>query len=406
MTYTHWGAPLLVKRLYRKDSIIAWFRRAAFPADPIRGISNLSFPILGLLVAGVILVINSSNAWSESDRRVFTIAKYPVDASAANAVTAKRDALEQGRKAAFRSLLKRLVPAASYSLVDDLKSIDPEQFITSVAVRSEENSTTQYVATLDFSFDEQTVRQLLNQRGVAYVDLQAPVTHLLTLYSAPPAGGSKAMAAAGGGKAWRSIWAGLDLANSVTPLKLSEQPVDPAPEMTSALIEADPAAIAELAAAEKSGQVIVAHAQPLPASNELAVTLAGQDATGRFSVRTRYRLDTEDFQYSLELAAVIAQGVLEGRWKMQQTVAVSGSAGGGAPETLRVLAEFNDLGQWQRQQQLLADTPGIRNIQIGSLSGRSASIDLSYPGGGEALQAALGTRGLTLENINGFWILR
>jgi hypothetical protein len=83
-----------------------------------------------------------------------------------------------------------------------------------------------------------------------------------------------------------------------------------------------------------------------------------------------------------------------------------GGQPGGAPATLQVLAEFNDLGQWQRQQQILSATPGIRNMQIGSLSGRSASIELSYPGGGTALQTALANSGLTLENINGFWVLR
>ena len=79
---------------------------------------------------------------------------------------------------------------------------------------------------------------------------------------------------------------------------------------------------------------------------------------------------------------------------------------GNALTSLDVLAEFSNLGQWQRQQQVLSSTPGVRNMQIGSLSGRSARIALSYPGGGAALQGALGTRGLTLENINGFWILR
>ena len=62
-----------------------------------------------------------------------------------------------------------------------------------------------------------------------------------------------------------------------------------------------------------------------------------------------------------------------------------------------MLAEFSSLDQWQRQQQVLAQMPGVRNLQVGSLSGRSASIALSYPGGGEALQAALGSQELTLE---------
>jgi hypothetical protein len=48
----------------------------------------------------------------------------------------------------------------------------------------------------------------------------------------------------------------------------------------------------------------------------------------------------------------------------------------------------------------------VSDLQIGGVSGRSASIALAYPGGGPGLQAALVSRGLTLEYINGFWVLR
>ncbi len=45
---------------------------------------------------------------------VFTVANYPVEARADNAVAAKDRALADGQQAAFRSLLKRLVPVTAY----------------------------------------------------------------------------------------------------------------------------------------------------------------------------------------------------------------------------------------------------------------------------------------------------
>ena len=351
----------------------------------------------------------TGTAFARSAEPVFTVAKYPVEATGTNAVAAKREAIAQGRRAAFRSLLKRLVPAAAYSQIEHLKKLDPEPYIGSIRVRSEENSATQYIATLDFSFEPETVRTLLGQHGVTYVDQQAPVTSLVLLYNAPKSGVPKAMARTSGAASWRSVWADLDLTNSVVPLKLIRQSGALAPNLEKALLAAEPTAVAALADQFKTAQVVVAEARAVPASKELHITLAGQDAVGRFAVSTRYRIDPDDFVYSLELAAVIAQGVLEGRWKVRRAggqLSAAGGAPGGALAPLQVLVEFNNLGQWQRQQQVLSTTPGVRNMQVGSLSGRSASIALSYPGGGAALQAALGPRGLTLENINGFWELR
>jgi len=338
---------------------------------------------------------------------VFTVAKYPVEASGKNAVAAKRDALDKGRRAAFRSLLKRLVPSASYGQVEALKSLDPENLVGGMRVRSEENSSTQYIATLDFSFAPDAVRRLLADNSVPYLDNQAPVSQLVLLYKEPATEPKGVMADRQGGATWRIVWRDLDLANSLAPLKLAAPAADLAAETKQALLAADPQAMSMLTARYGSPQVVIAAVEPQPQARELHVTLAGRDSVGPFSVTTRYRLDNEDFTYSLELAAVIAQGVLEGRWKSQML-------GGGSTETahqgaatpLRVVAEFNNLGHWQRQQQVLADTPGVRNLQVGGLSGRSATLELNYPGGGQALQAALNPRGLTLENINGFWILR
>lgn len=370
----------------------------------------LKSTIRGAALAAAILGLAATTTGANAAEPVFTIAKYPVDATGTNAVAAKRKAIKDGRQAAFRSLLKRLVPAAAYSQIEQLRKLDPEPYIGSVRVLSEENSSTQYIATLDFSFEPDAVRTLLGQHGVTYVDRQAPVTNLVLLYLPPKTGAPAAMSPRSGDRSWRSVWSDLDLANSLTPLKLGRQARPPTATAVNALLAAEPAAIASLADQYRTAQVVIAAARPELGTNQLHVTLAGQDAVGRFAVTTRYRLDDEDFVYSLELAAVIAQGVLEGRWKTRMAGGQLSGAGGGvagaALSGLEVLAEFSNLGQWQRQQQVLSSTPGVRDLQIGSLSGRSARIALRYPGGGPALQAALQSRGLSLENINGFWILR
>ena len=361
-----------------------------------------------VLAAGIGITAGGANAARQGDR-AFTIANYPVDATAVNAVAARQQALADGRQAAFRSLLKRLVPATSYSQIDRLKKLDAAGFIDGLRVRAEENSRTQYVATLDYTFRPDLVRNLLRDNGVPFVDTLAPVTKLLVVYGAPrpgTAGMTAEMAEQRGGQLWRNVWQGLDLANSLAPLEMVGRSPRFAPDALKRLLAADGQAIASLAAANRTSQLLIAYAEPDPPARRLNVTIAGQDAIGRFSLPRKYRMTDDDFGYSLELAAVIAQGVLEGRWKARMAPTPVAGATTLALQSVQVVCEFNNLAQWQRQQHAIAETPGVRDLQIGGLAGRSATIALRFPGGGAALQTALRSRGISLENINGFWILR
>jgi hypothetical protein len=361
------------------------------------------------IVAAAVLALAGFALPAAARDNVFTVAKYPVDATGANAIAAKREALAEGRRAAFRSLLKRLLPAQQYPRIDDvLSQADPGRLIAGTRVVSEENSATQYIATLDFSFDPDGVRGLLQRNGITFVDQPAPTTLLLPVFTSPAATGAPAaLAGERGARLWRSVWAGLDLANALAPLDLAPDS-GLAADKLAALRSADPTVLAEVAGAARAAQFIIAEARPDPASGVLHVTLAGQDVAGRFALDTRFEFDKEDPRYSLELAAVVAQGILEGRWKaslLGDTVAMPAVAGG-PPTPLQLVAEFSTLAQWHRQQEVLASTPGVTDLQIGGVSGRSASIALVFPGGGPALQSALAGRGLTLENINGFWVMR
>ena len=104
----------------------------------------------------------------------YTIANYPVDATAANAVAAKQQALADGQQAAFRSLLKRIVPVTAYKQLTRVKDIKAANLISGVTVRSEKNSATDYLASLDFSFQADAVRAELSRQSIPFVDEQAP----------------------------------------------------------------------------------------------------------------------------------------------------------------------------------------------------------------------------------------
>lgn len=352
--------------------------------------------------------------------RAYTIANYPVEARAANAVAAKETAIADGQKAAFRSLLKRIVPVTSYRDIERVAATDAATLIDGVAVRSERNSATEYIANLDISFQAAEVRDLLNRQGIPFVDTQAPATIIvpLTRDANSAAGPSGEFRTASG--TWGSVWPTLDLANSVSPLKAENLKPELGPDTLRGLYDdaGRNASIMTLAAAYGTDQVVLAIAEVDTEGRKVNVLLAGQDAAGPFALKRAYRLSDGDLAYTLELAAVVSQGILEGRWKAVNS-SVSGAAAapyaagaggytapGALGDDVSFDAQFAGQNEWNAMRRVLLEAPGIDDIRIGTVSAGSASVSVKYPGGGPALAQALAGYGILLIDTGGLWVMR
>ena len=340
-------------------------------------------------------------AAAAADDAVFTVGNYPVEARAENAVTAKTKAMSDGQQAAFRSLLKRLVPVTAYQRLRQLPPFPAGDLVEGVKVRSERNSSTDYIASLDFSFQAKAVRDLLRREGIPFTDEQAPALTLVPLWRADTTTAPKDEAA------WTNVWKGLDLEHALTPAKLQPLKRTIAPEAVNALAEGDGNAIRTLVAAYGSELVLLAVAEQDPAARRLNVTLTGRDAVGAFMLRRAYRLDPADPGYASELAAVVSLGILEGRWK-----ATKSRGGGGGPaqvatgaSDLLIAVEFRGMSEWQDISRKLSGTPGVEELEVAGLSARGARVTLRYAEGAERLAEALSQQGLSLRNAGGNWVL-
>ena len=190
------------------------------------------------------------------------------------------------------------------------------------------------------------------------------------------------------------------------------------------------------------GLVLVALAEPDPATRKLNVTLSGRDAVGAFTLKRAYRIDASDPAYAAELAGVVSLGILEGRWK---TVAaqsqgretpppppsnagrqpsydqqpVSGpplpNPGRQAPQPpsqpvasgagMQVAVEFQGMGEWTDISRKLAAVPGIENLDVLGLSARGARVTFRYAEGPEQLAQVLSSQGLSLRQGGSGWTL-
>ena len=371
---------------------------------------------MALAVIGSVIVTSGvfSPLRAAKDEKPFTVANYPVEASDKNAVAAKEKALADGQHAAFRSLLKRLVPVTAYKQLARLSSVKAADMVSGVAVRSEQNSSTAYIASLDFSFQPEAVRSVLQREGIPFVQEQAPAVTLVPLSRQ----GNPAVAKGDTGP-WRNAWKSLDLEHTLTPLKLEELKPAVHNDTVAMLASGDDSGMRILSGEYKTELIVLAIAEPDVVSKTMAVTLVGQDAVGAINLKRTYRMSDGDVTYASEFAAVVALGILEGRWKAvksQTYAAVSPSpgverpawtaTGSGTGEHVRFVAEFASLAQWNEIRAQLLDTPGVEDLEIATVSARNADVILRFPGGAAALANSIGARGLALGNAGAGWTLR
>lgn len=365
----------------------------AFLSRTVRGPARwLRAPLLGLLLFSAATV----ETRAASTDSVFTVGNYPVEARAENAVAAKDRALSDGQQAAFRSLLKRLVPVTAYARIRKLADTRAGDLIEGYKVRAERNSATEYIASLDFSFQPKAIRDMLRREGIAFTDEQAPALIVIPVRRTGPSGTPENAAA------WTNVWKGLDLEHTLTPVKLQALKKDVPADTVGALADGDGSAMRGLAAAYGSEYVLLAVAEQDDAAARLNVTLSGRDAVGAFTLKRAYRLDASDPTYTNELAAVVSLRILEGRWKALKSR--RDSAGGNAVDLL-IAVEFRGMSEWQDISRRLSSTPGVEELEVAGLSARGARVTLRYADGAEALANALAQQGLSLRAVGSNWVL-
>lgn len=351
---------------------------------------------------------------SQAAGNVFTVANYPVEAEAANAVAAKDKATADGQEAAFRSLLKRIVPVTAYKQLERLKSLSAAEILDGVSVGSEQNSATRYIASLDFSFQADAVRATLSREGIPFVEEQAPEIVLVPvrIEGKAPAGAAAGQAQPGQGEFkpasgnWAAVWKGLDLVNTLTPVRVQALLPEVKAETLRAAMAGTGTGAADLAALYHTDRVILAAAEPDIPGKRLVVTLAGYDASGPIAWKRAYRINDGDIGYAEEFASVVSLGVLEGRWKAVRSGAAVAGVPGSAMQDIEISVLFSDSDEWADLRGRLLDLPGADDVRVGAVSGSSAQVTVKYPGGGPALAAALAGTGVDLSSAGETWIMR
>ena len=345
----------------------------------------------------VFLLLNQSAAAKTPP--IYTVSKINVSAEANNAVEAKEKALSEAQKIALRELFKRMTGRNVHARLPVLEGEMVERMVEGFAVRRESNSNTRYIATLDFTFEPNSVRDILNRFGLPYADQQAPQSLLIPVMIE---GGAER---AGSDNPWFEAFASLDTEHALAPVKIAPARANMVAALGGDLSASSRSLFETLSYQYRADNLILAIADVNPPATELRFRLIGQDAVGRFALERKFKIFDRDIDYTARIAAAIGLKVIEGRWKVTRLASQGALEGPADLETVAMTAQFAGLKAWQGMRQRLLQVPGLQALDIKGINARGASLTVDFPGGAERLALAARSQGLSLEQQGSQWVL-
>ena len=395
---------------------------------PEKRLSGCPRSIIRVLVTfiGVMLPLSAVHFLPAQAQTLFTMAKVQVDVTAKDAVTAKEEAIAQGEVIALERLYMRLSPFHQRASLPKVNSESAEDALDGMAVRQERNSAVRYIATLDFTFRPDVVRQTLRSAGITMIE--SPASQIAVIPVVNTAGKGTLTP-----RSWGTAWNMVDNVNGLTParIELAQSATDA--NIASALA-GNPEGFAALITKYDTRRLVLAAVEPIAQGQKLRLTLKGADAVGDFEEQQDLPVQEGGLAAVLSQAAQLAYGIIEGRWRETRPQALIGTAayapgqthdgasgwqtgqGGwaahdtGGPRSgsnrVAFIAIFSGLRQWQQMRAALTQVPGLSGLAVDGLSARRADVHLDYAGGVRALARELSGRGLVLENQGNLWQLR
>jgi Uncharacterized protein conserved in bacteria (DUF2066) len=362
-----------------------------------------------------LLLVALSGLWPASPVRaqtapeVFQVSGIPVDATAADAVTAREQALLQGRIEGMRRLLRRLVPATDYGRLPAVGPGEIERYVANFEIADERVSSNQYLARLTVRYEPDAVRELLQASALPYAEtVSAPVV-VLPLYRT--ADGPRLWP---DDNPWWQAWAEhLDperLLRLVLPLGDLEDMATVTPD---AALAGDTAALAALARRYAADDVLLVIATPrgsggavpgaeaaaaaAPPALELEVRRSG---IGQANPPETLVARSEETLEDLMAEAVVGlQDSLDERWKSANVLRYDQAA------TMVVDIPIAQLADWVEISRGLQGLSEVDQVDIATFARNNVRAQIRYIGDQVRFEEALGRVGLALSRRGESWLL-
>lgn len=352
-------------------------------------------------------------------------ATVKVDATANNAVDARRLARLDGERRALADIVAQLAGTQDVKL-PKLTDDQIADMVDNFEVANEHMSAVRYLADYTFHFHPGQVRRMMQAAGIAMAGSAPPASPTGSPGEnaetpPPPAGGPAASEAGGpavvlpvfedGARAvlwddpnpWRDAWADRPAGPGPTRLVV---PLGGVSDLTvldaQQALAGTPAALGKVAADNGGGDAIVA----LATTERESGRLSGLEVTVK-----RYRqgqlTGTQGESFSInpgESEDAFLQRAVAGTAAAIETGANEVAAGnGGPPASLTATVPISGLGDWIAVRNRLAGVPTVKRVDLLSLSRSEARIEITYSGTPDQLKSSLAGADLALAGSDPTW---
>jgi len=324
--------------------------------------------LLSLVFAALAL----ASAAHADTRAVYTIRDISVDESASSVIEAQRAALASARQIGARRLIEKITLARARTEAGGVQ-ITPSlasRLVAAVDVQEETRGGGRYIGVLSVILNPREVRAYLDERGIPYVDRQAPLAMV-----APVGNDADDLA-------WASAWP-----------ERAETPLAPYVTATSGFYYADsdwPELEPELSTLGAQRAVI---AKLAGTQQNYAVRLILVTASGRTDLGTTRRVAT------LEDAIAAASSRLDLRWKRNSVVRSS------VRSVVEASVLYTSIAEWNTLRRALALSPLVSEFRTLALANDGALVKFAFAGDRARLERDLRQRGVALDGDSAGWLL-
>ena len=359
---------------------------------------------MALALAGLLAWWPASIARAQGGAGLFQVSGIEVDATAADAVTAREQALLQGQIEGLRRLMRRLVPAEEHARLPSVGPAEIERYVQNFEIAEEQVATNRYLAQLTVRYEPDAVRRLLQGAAFPYAETISEPIVVLPVYRA--SGGAQLWP---DDNPWWQAWAEhLDserLLRLVLPLGDLQ---DMATVTADQAMTGDPDTLAALGQRYGSDDVLVVIATARggaatgPAATEPPVLELEMRRTGLQQANPPETFVGRPGQMLDELmadAVIGLQDTLDERWKNANLLRYDQSA------VMVVDIPIAGLSDWVEISRGLDGLTEVADVEIAAFARDKVRAQIRYIGDQVRLEAALGRIGLGLSREGESWLL-
>ena len=330
---------------------------------------------------------------------VFEVRGINVDVTAASTQAARDKARVVGEGLAFRSLLERLTLRQDHAGVSGFSSEQITSYVQDFEVAKEKASAVRYLATLNYRFKADKIRELLIDREIPFAETTSKPILILPVYQA-----AGALLLWDDPNPWRDAWIARPEAYSLVPTMLPQGDLaDIAAIGPEQAVAGDQQRLAVIAARYRTANTLVAHGilkldRGRP-DLEVHITRYGSDQQEQSVVKSFESREGESLDQQLGRAARELTSQIEDNWKRDNLLQFGNRA------VIAVTIKIGGLEDWLTVRKRLTGVAVIRSTDLVILSLDEVRINLNYIGSLQQLSLALEQADLTLRQEGDGWVL-